>query len=296
MLIGILGWDLEEFESVQLEKASKEMGHDTLLFSLQDIEMSISASHKTIHVFGKDLKEFDVIISRAQLRKEHYQEDLQILFSLNEYVDCLIDHYPSFTLSESKLLTYQKLSVHGFTVPDTFLCTDVESIRQIFDQYSQIVIKPSFGYAGQDVERIDGSFEQNVKLIETLLHKYGSVLVQEFIPHPDGDIRVTTLGNEAIVCFNRLPNDQTWKANVGMGASIERITPPQEVVDLGIEAAKCVGLQISGVDIVRSKGKYYIFEVNNCPGWYPLKGDGEEVAREIIRYCVSKLNQKELVL
>ncbi|NMH68984.1 RimK family alpha-L-glutamate ligase [Bacillus sp. RO3] len=296
MLIGILGWDHEEFESVQLGKVSKELGYDTLLFSLQDIEMDISASHKSIHVFGTDLKEFDVIISRAQLRKDYYQEDLQVLYSLNEYVDCLIDHYSSFTLSESKLLTYQKLANHGFTVPDTFLCKDVGSIRRIFDHYSQIVIKPSFGYAGQDVEKIEKSFEQNEKLIETLLHKYGSVLVQEFIPHPDGDIRVTTLGDDAIVCFNRLPNDKTWKANVGMGATIERITPPQEVVDLGIEAAKCIGLQISGVDIVRSKGKYYIFEVNNCPGWYPLQEDGEEVAREIIRYCVNKVKPKERVL
>lgn len=294
MIVGIIAWEHDEFESVQLLKVAKEMGYNAFLFTLQDINIDIKNKKQKLQVFDKDLKEFDVIISRAQLRPEHYQEDLQVLYIIDQYVNCLIDTFDSFTTSESKLITYQKLSESCFNVPDTYLCSNIESVKKVYENYSRIVIKPSFGYAGQDVEKVEGDFDNHTTMINNLILKYGSILVQEYIPHPNGDIRVTTLGSEPLVCFRRIPNDHTWKANVGLGASIELYTPPKDIIELGLKAASCLGIEISGVDIVKSNGKYYIFEVNNCPGWYPMGENGKEVAMKIIEYCISRVKREEV--
>lgn len=296
MNIGIMGWDHEEFESLQLTKVSREMGHDTLLFSLQDVNLMIKDGNKVLQVLGRDMKEFDLVISRAQLRPEHFQEDYEVLQSINDYISCLIDSFEPFVTSESKLLTYQKLQNANITIPDTFLCTSLEEVKAVYKDYSSMVAKPSYGFAGTDVEKIEGHFNRNIPVLKNLIDKYGSILLQEYIPHPEGDIRITTLGDETLVCFKRVPNEKTWKANVGMGASIEEFDPPQNVKEIGLEAATSLGLLMAGVDIVHNEGKYYIFEVNNCPGWYPMKENGERVARKVVQYCVDSVKRKELIL
>ena len=66
MRLGILGWDHEEQESLDLLHAGEELGHDTTLFTLDEVTFHLSTASVTAHVHGHDLRAFDLIVSRAQ--------------------------------------------------------------------------------------------------------------------------------------------------------------------------------------------------------------------------------------
>ena len=296
MKIGIMGWDHEEYESKQLDEIAKELGYDSLLFSLQDVKMTVINNDFKLTVFNVDLKEFDTIISRAQIRPEYHQQDLELLKSIQEYTDCINENFDNYYMSESKMITQKLLTKCGVNVPDTFLVHSVEEIKNLWLTYKNIVIKPSFGYGGTDVERINEDFESYLPIVENLLSKYKNLLVQQYIPHPDGDIRVTTMGNEVFYAFRRIPNEKTWKANVAMGANIEVVKDYTLLKEIALKASNAIGLSLSGVDIIEYNNQFYVFEVNNCPGWYPLSvEEGREICKEIIEYSIN-LAKGRLVL
>jgi len=284
--VGILGWDYEEFESVNLYETAQKIGYETDLFTLSDITYSSDG----LKVKGGNIESFDVIISRAQIRPDRYAEDLEIYTSLEVAGVPVIDGASNFYASESKLLTMQRLKKEGLPVVDTHQCRSIEEVEQYFERYGEIVVKPSYGFAGIGVEKVSNNFSTQKVDIEKLLKKYESVLVQPFVPHPDGDVRVTVVGDDVLFSIRRIPNEKTWKANVSLGADIEINTPSEQEKEIGVKAAKVMGISISGVDLLQHGDEYYVLEVNSVPGWYKgfSKEQCFEFCRQMIEYCINK--------
>ncbi|MGZ0084355.1 ATP-grasp domain-containing protein [Caldibacillus thermoamylovorans] len=292
MKLGIIGWDYEEFETLNLVEVAKNLGHEVYLFTLQDVRIQINTEKITILTSNNEsINDLDVCISRAQVRPNRWQQDFEVYEAICKVVP-VVDAAPPFLLAESKLLTMQKLKEAGLPVPDTFQCRTLEQIKEIWGEYGKIVVKPSYGFAGCDVERVTDHFPE--ELLNRLLNKYESLLVQEYIPHPDGDIRNTVVGEEIVFSIRRIPNEKTWKANIALGADFTSYEPSDYVKDLSIKAAKVINISIAGLDILQSGDKYYIIEVNNVPGWYPLpKEERERVCTKIIELTLKQARVKQ---
>ncbi|MGZ4110898.1 MAG: ATP-grasp domain-containing protein [Tumebacillaceae bacterium] len=287
MKIGVMGWDYEEFESTDLIKAGEALGHEMTLFTLSDVQASVVGDELRMSANGVSLRTFDVIISRAQVRYDNWQMDSEMYEAMAEMGLPVLDPANFFLPSESKLLTMQKLAKAGLTVPETFQCRTVDEIKQVWQEFGQIVIKPSYGYAGCDVERVSGEFADHVAMVEAMLEKYHTVLVQRYIPHPGGDIRTTVIGDEIAFGIRRIPNERTWKANLSLGASYERYEATDVIRDVTMRAVQTMGITIAGLDILEHEGKHYILEVNNVPGWYFFEDYEEAFAysKTVIRYA-----------
>ncbi|MBL0389292.1 ATP-grasp domain-containing protein [Tumebacillus sp. ITR2] len=288
MKIGIMGWDYEEFESLNLVEAGVALGHEMLLFTLQDVQFTTRDGRNQLSANGRDLAELDVVISRAQVRPEHWASDCERYQLMQEAGLFVIDPADDFITSESKLLTMHRLTEAGLQVPDTFQCNNVSAVRELAAKYGTIVVKPSYGYAGQDVERVTGDFEKSAPLVQSLLSQYGDVLVQPFIPHPEGDFRTTVVGDEILFTIRRIPNEKTWKANLAMGATFEEVEVSDEIREVTMRAVQAMGITIAGLDILAYDGKYYLLEVNNVPGWYFFEPERRfAVSKHVIQYAVN---------
>ena len=115
------------------------------------------------------------------------------------------------------------------------------------------------------------------------LHK--GVLVQEYIGESGGtDLRVIVCGDKAVAAMERKPPPGEFRSNLHRGGSAKVVKLGKQEAEIAVAAAKAVGLDIAGVDILRSHRGPLVMEVNASPGLEGIEGaTGRNVAAAIIK-------------
>ena len=111
------------------------------------------------------------------------------------------------------------------------------------------------------------------------------IYLQEFIPHEGFDIRVLVVGDQTF-CIKR-ENKDDWRTNISRGATAVPIAPPNSTIELAVKAARTLGVDIAGVDIlIAPSDQPIVIEVNAVPGWIALSKTLEvDIARSVLEYC-----------
>jgi len=287
MRFGIVGWDREEYESRHLVSTSWARGHEAELFTLDDVSWGVVDGGYGVLAGARPASDFDVIVSRAQLRRERWQSDLERLTLLSNLPQTpILDPAAEFVAAESKFVQLQRIGAAGVPVLPTVSCASPAQVRDAVADWGDTVLKPSFGWEGNDVERVWAGPELP-DTVARLLDRYGTVLAQPYIPHPDGDLRLTVVDDEVVLTFRRIPQGDTWKANVAQGARAEILaTPPAELAELARRATRAMGITIAGVDVMRRGDGHVVIEINDGPGWHPLTEAAEStMANAVIAYA-----------
>lgn len=268
MRIGILGWDLNDPESIELAEVGRCLGHKTTLFTLDHVSCRFSARLGVEPmVAGQPISELDIILSRAQIRHEFTQLDYDRYALLcNVEGVTVLDPADTYLAAESKFLGLQRMAAASLPVAPTRSCCTLAEAEEAIGEWERIVLKPSFGLGGVDVERVYNMTEGRAAA-ERLLRKYGQLVCQPYFPHPDGDVRVTIVGDHAPLVVNRVPAPSDWRANVNMGATARPATADPELVDISKRAAAAMGVTVAGLDFLPTKDGYKIVEFNNTPCW-----------------------------
>jgi ribosomal protein S6--L-glutamate ligase len=287
MRLGIVGWDYTEYESVHLLRASKARGHDATLFTLDDVSWGrVGDDDYGVLAAGLPAGEFDVIMSRAQLRRERWQSDLERLTLLSNLPGTpILDPAAEWVAAESKFIQMQRLGGAGVPVLPTVCCASVDDVRDAVGTWGDTVLKPSFGWEGNDVELVWAG-DTLPDAVGRVLGRYETVLAQPYIPHPQGDMRLTVVDGAVVLSFRRVPGAGAWKANLAQGARAEPLILSAELVELALAATTAMGTTIAGVDIMRCGDGYVVMEINNGPGWHPLADEQEwAVANAIVGFA-----------
>jgi ribosomal protein S6--L-glutamate ligase len=287
MRLGIVGWDRQEYESWHLVSTGRARGHEAELFTLDEVSWGAVDGGYGVLAAGRPACEFDVIVSRAQLRRERWQRDLERLTLLSNLPGTpILDPAAEFVAAESKLVQNQRIGAAGLPVIPTVSCASTAEVRDALTSWGDTVLKPSFGWEGNDVERVWAGQELPAT-VARLLDRYGSVLAQPYLPHPDGDLRLTVVDHEVVLSFRRIPHGDGWKSNVAQGARAEMVaTPPAELVELALRAARAMDITIAGVDVLPLGDGHVITEINDGPGWHPLTEEAEAtMANAVIAYA-----------
>ena len=124
------------------------------------------------------------------------------------------------------------------------------------------------------MKKIDGSKGVGVYLIECE-EDYNSAFdeinneyfCQEFIENSYGkDIRVYVLGNKVLGCVKRI-SDNSFKSNFSLGGRVEKYQLNNDIEQISLNAAKAVGLDFCGIDLLITKDSYTVCEVNGNAGF-----------------------------
>jgi glutamate carboxypeptidase len=141
------------------------------------------------------------------------------------------------------------------------------------------VIKPRFGSWGADVTRCDtpDELERHVEQLQgkPWFLRRGAV-AQELVPPVGFDLRLLVAGGAVVGAINRLAAPGEWRTNVSLGGSREPAVPPREACDLGLAAAKAIGADLVGVDLLPVEGGYTVVELNGAVDFnrdYSLPGE-----------------------
>lgn len=116
--------------------------------------------------------------------------------------------------------------------------------------------------------------------------------VQEYIAEAAGrDLRLFVLGGEVIAAMSRIAVPGEFRANIHLGAHAEAHLPTEEEEALAVRAVEALGLDLAGVDILRTSRGPLLLEVNACPGFEALEAaTGCDVAGKLLDFLASRIS------
>ncbi len=270
-----------------LTKEFESRGYKVKYFIPSTIKVKINIDHfqkqfDNLDPYGALVRGFGV----APTQKIFFRLDL--LNAIEEYGVKLINSRESLEIASDKFLTSIYLERHKIPTPKTIICENANDALDSFEELGgDIVLKPLFGSKGVGITRInDRGFAENVFYTLSQLHEV--FYLQEFIKHPNRDIRILVLGNKAIAGMYRVSDN--WKTNIYAGARSEPLEISEELSKLAIKAANITKTEIAGVDIVESENGLLVLEVNSIPGFTALQNVTEiNLAKEIVSYFLKNV-------
>lgn len=285
MKIAILSRNTKLYSTKRLVEAATELGHEVRIFDPLLCYMTIASQRPTIHYKGEELKGYDAIIPRIGASITFYgtavvrQFEMMGVYSINESV--------AISRSRDKLRSLQLLARKGIGLPVTGFANSTKYTHDLIKLAggAPLVIKLLEGTQGIGVVLAEtGKAAESV--IEAFRGLKENILVQEFIKEADGaDIRCFVVGDKVVAAMKRQGAEGEFRSNLHRGgnASIARLTPEER--STAVRAARIMGLNVAGVDLLRSNHGPVVMEVNSSPGLEGIEtATGKDVAGTIIKF------------
>ena len=269
----------------RLVEAARARGHEIDVLNTLRVNMNITSHRPEAFYNGAPLAGYDAVIPRIGASVTFYglavlrQLEMMGVWSLNESV--------AIGRSRDKLRSMQILARAGLGMPVTAFAHDPRQTDEVLRMVggAPVVIKLLEGTQGIGV--VLGETEQSAKsVIEAFRGANVNILVQEFIKEARStDIRAFVIGGKVVAAMQRTGSPNDFRSNLHRGgtASAIKITPEER--STAIRAARKLGLNVAGVDMLRSNHGPVIMEVNSSPGLEVVEqATGKDVAGKIIQF------------
>ena len=201
--------------------------------------------------------------------------------------------------SRDKLHASQILARNKIPVPKTTYVRDIIDVEPAIDFVGglPVVIKVTQGTQGQGVF-LRHTVHESRSLIQGLLLTGKAVLVQEYIAESHGkDIRALVVGDRVVAAMRRKARGREFRSNYHLNGTVEKVEISEEFEEQAVRAARVLGLNVAGVDLLESNNGPLVLEVNSSPGLEGIeKASGVNVAGAIIDYVMSETAFSEVDL
>ncbi|MBI2026534.1 MAG: 30S ribosomal protein S6--L-glutamate ligase [Deltaproteobacteria bacterium] len=285
MKIGILSQKASLYSTRRLVEAAKQKGHEVVVMDPLHCHMNITSKKPMIHYRDKDLKDFDAIIPRIGASVTFYgcavvrQFEMMGVYSLNESV--------AISRSRDKLRALQILSRKGIGLPITGFAHQPRMTEDLINMVggAPLVVKLLQGTQGKGVVLAE-TRKAASSVIEAFKELDAYFLVQEFIKECSGsDIRCFVIDNKVVASMKRTAREGEFRSNIHRGGHAHSIKITSIERKTAIRAARVLGLNVAGVDILRSNKGPLVLEVNSSPGLEGIeKVTKKDVAGLIIKF------------
>ena len=190
-----------------------------------------------------------------------------------------------------KLWTTALLEEAGLRVPETVVCEGADAALAAFRALGDVIVKPLFGSMGLGMVRVTDE-DMAFRVFRTLETLRGVYYVQRTIDHGGCDVRAFVVGNRVIGAIER--SAPGWKTNLARGGHARPVTLEPEQTELALAAARAVGADYAGVDLLPARdGTVYVVEVNGIPGWRGLQeATSRDVAAAIVELLVGRVARR----
>lgn len=287
MKIAILSNGTGNYSTKRLKEIAAARGHEVKVIKYRECYASIEKNNPTVSYRGEDLAKYDAIIPRIASYMTKYgtaivrQLEMQGVYTLSSSL--------AINRSRDKLRSMQLLAKAGVGIPKTVFSRNSTDIDDLLEKLggTPVIIKLARGTHGNGVV-----LAESKKAARSVLQAFyltnddgTNVLLQEFVKESAGtDIRAFVVGGRVVASMKRQSLDDDFRSNLHKGGEGTTIKLTEEERKMAIKAARAMGLNIAGVDMMRSERGPLILEVNASPGFGIEKVTGRDVATPIIEY------------
>lgn len=285
MKIAILSRNPKLYSTARLVEAGNTRGHEVVVLDALRCYMNISSHNPTIHYRGKSLEGFDAVIPRIGASVTFYgtavlrQFEMMNVFPVNESV--------AISRSRDKLRSAQLLARKGIGLPVMGFANSPDDIEDLISAVggAPLVIKLLEGTQGIGVVLAE-THKAAESVIQAFMGLNANIMIQEFIKEAGGsDIRCLVIGGKVVASMKRQGAEGEFRSNLHRGgtASLIRLTPEER--STAVRAAGIMGLNVCGVDLLRSNHGPVVMEVNSSPGLEGIEqASGKDIAGMIIEF------------
>ncbi len=285
MKIAILSRNKKLYSTRRLVEACEQRGHEVRVIDTLRCYMNITSEKPELHYRGENLLDYDAVIPRIGASITFYgtavvrQFEMMGIFPVNESV--------AISRARDKLRSLQLLSRDGVGMPKTGYAHSPDDIQDLIKMVggAPLVIKLLEGTQGIGVVLAETK-KAAESVIEAFMGLNANILVQEFIKEAGGaDIRCFVVGGKVVAAMMRQAPEGEFRSNLHRGgsATLVKLTPRERAT--AVKAAKVMGLNVAGVDLLRSERGPLVMEVNSSPGLEGIEAaTGKDVAGMIIEF------------
>ncbi len=283
MKIAMMARNPNLYSHQRLKEVAEARGHELDIINTLRCYMNIASRRPAIYYNDEKLPAYDAVIPRIGASVTFYglavlrQFEMMGVYPLNESV--------AIGRSRDKLRSLQILSREGIGLPVTTFAYDPKHTEEVIKLSggAPLVIKLLEGTQGVGVVLAD-SVRSAKSVIEAFRGANVNILVQEFIKEAGGmDIRTLVVGGKVIAAMKRQGAEDEFRSNLHRGGSAEPIKISPEERSTAVRAARAMGLNVCGVDLLRANHGAVVMEVNSSPGLEGVeKATGIDVAGKII--------------
>lgn len=285
MKIAMLARNPSLYSHKRLVEAAEERGHTLDIINTLRCYMNIASRRPSVYYNGEKLTGYDAVIPRIGASITFYgmavlrQFEMMGVYPLNESV--------AIGRSRDKLRSMQLLARDGIGLPTTTFAHDPKQTEEVLTLAggAPLVIKLLEGTQGLGVVLAD-SDRSAKSVIEAFRATKTNILVQEFIKEAGGeDIRAIVIGGKVVAAMKRTGAPDDFRSNLHRGGSAQLIKLTPQERSTAVKSAKSMGLNVCGVDMLRSNSGPVVMEVNSSPGLEGVENaTGLDIAGMVIEY------------
>ncbi len=285
MKLAMMARNPKLYSHIRLVEAAEKAGHKIDVINTTKVYVNITSHKPDLRYKGESLEGYDAVIPRIGASITFYglavlrQFEMMGVWPLNESV--------AIGRSRDKLRSLQLLARKGIGLPVTAFAHSDDFADDVIEIAggAPVVIKLLEGTQGIGV--VLGETHNSAKsVIQAFRGVKVNIMVQEFIKEAGGsDIRCLVIGDRVIASMKRQGAKGDFRSNLHRGGSAEVIKITPEERSTATRAASIMGLNVCGVDLLRSKHGPVVMEINSSPGLEGIeKATGIDVAKEIIQF------------
>jgi ribosomal protein S6--L-glutamate ligase len=192
--------------------------------------------------------------------------------------------------SRDKLRALQLMARAGLAIPRTALCRYRDEVPAAVDLVGGLpcIIKLVRGAQGVGV-MIASTMAEVSGLLDTLWTLGQEILLQELVKESRGrDVRALVIGDQVVASMRRTARKGEFRSNIHRGAAASRLELPAEYARAAVQAARVVGLEVAGVDLLEARDGPVIMEVNSSPGFEALeRATGLDIAARYVEHAAA---------
>lgn len=266
MKIAVLSRNENLYSTRRLKEAGEARGHQVDVIDTLHCYMDITRSRPAVRYQGHELPYYDAVIPRIGASVTFYgaavvrQFEMMGTFCINESV--------AISRSRDKLRSLQLLSRRDVGLPRTGFANRPDNVKDLIKNVggAPLVIKLLEGTQGIGVVLADTN-KAAESIIEAFMGLKANILVQEYIKEAGGaDIRCFVVGNKVVAAMKRQGGEGEFRSNLHRGGTATLVRLSKEERATAVKAAKVMGLNVCGVDLLQSASGPVVMEVNSSPG------------------------------
>ncbi|MFC0322892.1 RimK family alpha-L-glutamate ligase [Gallibacterium melopsittaci] len=285
------------YSCIRLQEAAEESGHQIDILDPNRCILHLAANgeqklyYQAINQFDYHLlPEYDGVIPRFGTASTEMGCRVLCYFAARHIP--VLNSAEAFALARDKWQSLQVLHQHSLPVPTTALGGNEVNAEAIATHIgAPAILKTLSGSQGIGVMLMTEN-NSTVSVMETLKHANIPVLAQQFITEAKGhDLRCFVIGDRVVSAMERQGKVGEFRANFHRGGSAVPVKLSSQEIELAVTATKVIGLDVAGVDIIRTKQGPMILEVNASPGLELIEKTSKlDIAVQMIAYLERKIN------
>jgi ribosomal protein S6--L-glutamate ligase len=277
------------YSTARLVEAAQTLGARPIVVDTLRCTMVVGPEGSKLLYRGVSVEGLSAVIPRIGASITGY--GMQVVNHLDAMGVPVVNRASAIARSRDKVRCLQLLAAAKVSVPRTVMASDTSHIVRLVESIGGLpcIIKLIRGTQGVGV-MIATTLSEARTIVDTFTSLGQEICLQEFIAESSGrDVRALVVGDRVVGAMRRQARAGEFRSNIHRGGEGSPITLDETFTKTALEAARLIGLEICGVDMLEGRDGPRVMELNSSPGFEGLeRATKQDIAIEMVRYALSK--------